>query len=193
MARPVTTARRIRSGSPPFLTWMAFALGALMLVGGAVAMLGQLTSPTEEPGSEVAVRVKDAVDFTLPDFSGKAVHLADYRGRPVLVNLWASWCPPCRAEMPDLVAFYQQHQTEGLVMLAVDSADTREKAEAFMRNQPMPFTVLYDPKGKVMDAFGVQGLPSTFLIDGKGKLLFAWTGQITPGLLNSRVAPILSQ
>ncbi len=193
MARPITTVRGARPASPPFLTWLAFAVGALMLIGGAVALLGQWGSTAEEPGSEVAVRTKDGVDFTLPDFSGKTQRLADYRGRPVLVNLWASWCPPCRAEMPDLVAFYQQHQSEGLVMLAVDSADTREKAQAFMRNQPMPFSVLYDPKGKVMDAFGVQGLPSTFLIDGEGKILFAWTGQITPGLLASRVVPLLQR
>ncbi len=176
-----------------FPGWAAFALGALLLIGGGAVLLAQASTPEVEPGAEVAVLTREGADFTLQDFSGKTVRLADYRGRPVLINLWASWCPPCRAEMPDLVKFYEQHQAEGLVVLAVNSADQRDKAEAFMENQPMPFPALYDPKGRVMDAFGVQGLPTTFLIDRKGQVQFAWTGQITPNLLATRVLPLIPQ
>ncbi len=176
----------------PASTLLGLAVGIFLLVFGARGLLAQ-NNPPVEIGEDILIHTQGSIDFELPDFAGRTVHLSDYRGHPVLVNLWAAWCPPCRAEMPDLVRFYQEHQAEGLVMLAVDSADTREKAEAFMQSQPMPFTVLWDPKGQVMDTFGVLGLPSTFFIDKSGKVRFAWTGQMTPSILNSRIAPLIRE
>ncbi len=177
---------------PPITVILGLAAGVLLLIFGVRGLLAQ-SAPAVEPGSDVAIHSEGPVDFELPDFSGRTIHLSDYRGHPVLVNLWAAWCPPCRAEMPDLVRFYQAHQAEGVILLAVDSADTRQKAEAFMQNQPMPFPVLFDPKGRLMDSFGVQGLPSTFVVDTSGKVRFAWTGQITPGILESRIVPLIQE
>ncbi len=144
-------------------------------------------------GTVSAARIGSTADFRLNDFSGKTVRLSDYRGRPVLVNLWASWCPPCRAEMPDLIRFYQAHQAEGLVVFAVNSADNSDAAQQFAREQAMPFPLLFDPTGSVERLFRVDGLPSTFLIDRTGTVRFVWTGQISPALLDQKVAPLLSQ
>ncbi len=167
-------------------------MGILLLVLGARGLLAHNDTPVEI-GEDVPIHTQGSIDFELPDFAGRTVHLSDYRGRPVLINLWAAWCPPCRAEMPDLVRFYREHQAEGLVVLAVDSADTREKAAAFMQSQSMPFTQLWDPQGQVMNTFGVPGLPSTFFIDKSGKVRFAWNGQLTPSLFGKRILPLLKE
>ncbi len=140
-----------------------------------------------------ASRSGSAVEFTLNDFSGKTVNLSDYRGHPVLVNLWASWCPPCRAEMPTLIQFYKQHQGEGLVLLAVNSTDSADAARQFVQQAQMPFPVLYDPEGQVERTMGVDGLPSSFLFDRTGTLSFSWIGQIPQSVLDQRVLPLLPQ
>jgi len=133
------------------------------------------------------------VDFVSNDFSGKPVHLSDYRGKVVLVNLWASWCPPCRAEMPDLIKYYNDHQADGLVLLSVNSQDNASSAQQFIRETQMTFPVLFDPNGNVGQVFRTDGLPDTFLIDRAGNLRFSWTGQISPAILDQRVTPLLAQ
>ncbi len=169
----------------PPLTWFAFGVGAILLVAGLLALGAQSRVSASRSGS--------TVEFTLNDFSGKTVNLSDYRGHPVLVNLWASWCPPCRAEMPTLIQFYKQHQADGLVVLAVNSADNAESAKQFMQQAQMPFPVLYDPDGWVEQTMGVDGLPSSYLFDRQGTLRFSWTGQIPQSVLDQRVLPLLSQ
>lgn len=138
-------------------------------------------------------RNSSQVDFVSNDFNGKPVHLADYRGKIVLVNLWASWCPPCRAEMPDLIKYYNDHQADGLVLLSINSQDNMTSAQQFVREKQMTFPVLFDPDGKVGQIFHTDGLPDTFLIDRAGNLRFSWTGQILPAILDQRVTPLLSQ
>jgi peroxiredoxin len=163
-------------------------IGAIIVV---IAIVGTFALSTV--GNLSAARPNGAVDFVLNDFSGKSIRLSDYRGKPVLVNLWASWCPPCRAEMPDLINYYHSHQAEGLVLLAVNSEDNSNSAQQFIREKQMPFPVLYDPNGTVERIFRTDGLPSTFLIDRTGALRFSWTGQISPSILEQRVTPLLAQ
>jgi len=86
--------------------------------------------------------------------TSKTVKLSDYRGQPVVVNLWASWCIPCRAEMPTLIQFYNAHQSTGLVLLAVNSSDDSAPAQQFAARVHMPFSVLYDPDGRALQIFG---------------------------------------
>jgi DsbE subfamily thiol:disulfide oxidoreductase len=185
MAHPRPSLHRRRGNATPPITWLGLIVGVLLIAGGLFALSTQTGVSASRSGS--------AVEFTLNDFSGKTVELSRFRGHPVLVNLWASWCPPCRAEMPTLIQFYQDHQAEGLVLLAVNSQDNSEPAQQFMQKLQMPFTVLYDPEGRVMHAFGVDGLPSTFLVDRNGSLRFSWTGEISQSVLAQRVVPLLSQ
>ncbi len=139
-----------------------------------------------------APRASHVIDFTLNDLSGKPVRLSNYRGHPVLVNLWASWCATCRAEIPDLSDFYREHQAQGLVFLAINTQDDLGAARQFVNDQGMGMPVLYDPEGKVMHRFGFEGLPSSFLIDRKGNLVFAQNGQLSPLLLTTEIAPLLA-
>ena len=108
-------------------------------------------------------------DFTLTDLQGKAWHLRELKGKVVLVNFWATWCPPCRKEMPDLEALYQEFKGKGLVVLAVSDED-RAKVEPFVAEKKYTFPVLLDAGRKVSEQLRIEGIPKTFLYDRAGKL-----------------------
>ncbi len=187
MARSRTKLRRSRSNQMSPLVPLGLLMGAVILfiVGFGFLSGNNASASTSRSGN--------TVDFTINDFNGQATELSSYRGHPVLVNLWASWCPPCRAEMPTLISFYNQHKDEGFELLAVNSTDTAEPAKQFMQAQDMPFPVLFDPEGKAMQMFNTNGLPASYLIDRQGNIVFSWVGGISSDILKTKVAPLLSQ
>jgi len=113
---------------------------------------------------------RDSADFTLTDLDGKPWTLKALRGKVVLVNFWATWCPPCRKEMPDLEALYKQFQPRGLVILAISDEDAA-KVKPFIAEHGISYTVLLDPERKVNNLFHTMGIPKTFIYDRNGKLV----------------------
>ena len=109
-------------------------------------------------------------DFTLSDLQGKSWHLRDLKGKVVLVNFWATWCPPCRKEMPDLQALYDKYKDEGLVVLSI-SDEEAAKVNPFIAERKITYPVLLDPGRKVNGAYVVEGIPKTFVYDREGKLV----------------------
>jgi peroxiredoxin len=109
-------------------------------------------------------------DFALTDLQGKNWKLSDLRGKVALVNFWATWCPPCRKEMPDLEALYERFQAQGFVVLGI-SDEEAAKVEPFIRERKVSFPVLLDPGRKVNETFVVEGIPKTFVYDREGKLV----------------------
>lgn len=109
-------------------------------------------------------------DFTLSDLSGKAWHLQDLKGKVVLVNFWATWCPPCRKEMPDLQALYDKYKERGLLVLSISDEDAA-KVTPFIAERKITYPVLLDPGRKVNQAFVVEGIPKSFVYDREGKLV----------------------
>ncbi len=109
-------------------------------------------------------------DFTLTDLAGKTWKFSDLRGKVVLVNFWATWCPPCRKEMPDLEQLYQRFAAKGFVVLGI-SDEEKNKVEPFIRERKVSFPVLLDPGRKVNDLFVVEGIPKSFVYDRDGKLV----------------------
>ena len=115
-------------------------------------------------------RVRQDADFTLADLQGKEWSLKTLRGKVVLVNFWATWCPPCRKEMPDLEGLSQRFKDRGLVVLAISDED-RAKVAPFIKESKYTYPILLDPGRKATDRFHVQGIPNTLVYGRDGKLV----------------------
>jgi cytochrome c biogenesis protein CcmG/thiol:disulfide interchange protein DsbE len=134
----------------------------------------------------------EAPSLTLPDLDGREHSLADYRGTVVLVNLWATWCPPCTAEMPILQRFYDQYREQGFVVIAINDGDPAAQVRSFVAEYGLTFPVWLD---RAYDAtergFKTSSLPSSYVIDRTGQVRLAWFGAIKKQSLESAVAPII--
>jgi peroxiredoxin len=113
---------------------------------------------------------RQQVDFTLTELGGKKWTLKEQRGKVVVVNFWATWCPPCRKEMPDLETLYKQFKDQGLVILAISDEDAG-KVAPFIAEQKVTYPILLDPGRKVNELFQIEGIPKTFVYDRGGKLV----------------------
>ncbi len=162
----------------------------LVLVGGA--LLWMLSGAgAASPAVVRAARVGSVLsDFVLTDINGVTHHASDYRGQVLIINGWATWCPPCRAEMPDLHAFYLAHKADGVQLLAINSGEDRATVQSFISAQQFTFPVLLDPAG-VLNRLGVSGLPTTIIVGRDGVVKYIHTGMITPEILQAAVAPLL--
>lgn len=119
-----------------------------------------------------------APDFTLNDMDDKPHALHDYRGKVVLINFWATWCPPCRKEMPALEALYQKLGSESFAVLAVNQWEDADHVFAYTGDLNVfpTFPILFDPESAISEKYGVKGLPTSFLIDKKGQLVYRAVG-----------------
>ena len=113
---------------------------------------------------------RQTADFTLLDLQGKPWHLRDLKGKVVLVNFWATWCPPCRKEMPDLQALYDRYKDQGFLVLSISDEETA-KVSPFIAERKITYPVLLDPGRKINDAFIVEGIPKSFVYDREGKMV----------------------
>jgi len=135
-----------------------------------------MTALLERPAGQLEGQPAPA--FTLTNLEGEEVSLESLRGKVVLLNFWATWCEPCRAEMPFLELLYAQFRRQGLEVVGV-SEETAETVAGYWKTNGIPFVALLDPGGKVKEAYGVQGLPSTFLIARDGRISFVFTGPLS--------------
>jgi thiol-disulfide isomerase/thioredoxin len=122
-------------------------------------------------GLSVPKQSMTADDFELASLAGVKVKLSAYRGRVVFLNFWATWCPPCRAEMPSMERLHQLLGAKGLAIVAVDLQEPRETVQQFAKDNALAFTILLDTRGDVGGAWGAQSIPTTYLIDRKGAIL----------------------
>jgi peroxiredoxin len=113
---------------------------------------------------------RQSADFTLADLGGKPWHLKDLEGKVVLVNFWATWCPPCRKEMPDLESLYMRFKDQGFVVLAISDEETA-KVTPFISERKITYPVLLDPGRKVNEEFQIEGIPKSFVYNRSGKLV----------------------
>ncbi len=140
----------------------------LVLVGGGAYIYFNLPSTTEVVATAV-VSGDVAPDFQLEDTKGNRVSLSALRGKVVMVNFWATWCPPCKEEMPSMEKLNQIMAGEDFVMLAINTEENgRSVVPAFLKNNPHDFTVLYDDKGTVQQQYGVYRVPESFIIRKDG-------------------------
>ncbi|MFC1571629.1 TlpA disulfide reductase family protein [Candidatus Margulisiibacteriota bacterium] len=117
-----------------------------------------------------------AADFTLEDLNGSAHTLSDYQGKIVFLNFWATWCPPCRTEMPSMQKMYQSWDKDKYVLLAVDIRENKDDVKAFADKNGYTFPILLDQTGSVARQYGVRGIPATFILDENGKVVKSVVG-----------------
>lgn len=146
---------------------VAAVLGFVLLRSQGFLLSGpsaDLTRPASRTGL--------APEFALSDLEGKAQRLADFRGNVVLLNFWATWCPPCRAEMPSMETLYQAYKEQGFVILAV-SSDVQGAAvvQPFMAQYRLSFPSLLDTTGRVNGLYGVRSIPTSYLLDRQGRVV----------------------
>lgn len=121
-------------------------------------------------GTMVSAGDAAAPDFTLPSKAGSPLKLSQYRGKVVMLNFWASWCHPCRQEMPLMDQIYKKYAPAGFVLLGVNIDTDSTDAQKFLTQVPVSFPIAYDRENKVAKTYNVATMPSTFFIDRKGKL-----------------------
>ena len=117
-----------------------------------------------------------APDFTLESRSGENLRLEDHRGEVVMLNFWASWCGPCRQEMPLMDELYSQYKDLGFTILAVNVDENREEAHRFLDKVPVNYPILYDPESSVSELYEVQAMPTTVMIDRSGNARYLHYG-----------------
>jgi thiol-disulfide isomerase/thioredoxin len=131
----------------------------------------QVSSLLQGIGMQVPKDSLTATDFALDSLDGKTSSLSAHKGRFVFLNFWATWCPPCRSEMPAMQALYSRLEARGFVILAVDLAEKADTVRAYVKENGLTFPVLLDKTGEVGGTYGAQSIPTTYLIDREGKVL----------------------
>ncbi|ANB57917.1 thioredoxin family protein [Anoxybacillus sp. B7M1] len=135
----------------------------------------------EQQNRKAGLAVGDiAYDFALKTPEGQQIRLSDLRGKPVIINFWATWCPPCQKEMPDIEKFYKQYKDDvELLSVHLTSQDRRENLSPFMKKYGLTFPIVMDEKGEVLKLYNIQTIPTTYIIDGQGVIRKKVIGPMT--------------
>ncbi len=179
-----------------YLPFALVGIGLLVLIGVAIYLqLGgsastQASNPFILPPIEVD---QPAPELTLYDLEGKPVSLSDFLGEVVLVNNWATWCPPCRQEMPEFQAYYEEYHQQGFEIVAIEAGQPKEEVEKFVAEQGLEFVILLDPGNLSLITFQNSSLPNSWVIDRRGHLRMAWLGSINQDTLEEYVTPLLEE
>ena len=195
------------------LVFLARGLVLGLVIGALLIFLNELLTPTKDRiafhglvlsgARQILSRTdreqtpaldKVASGFTLQTLDGETIRLADLHGQPLLINFWASWCGPCREEMPELIRLYEAHRAQGFVILALNntSHDSLPAVKAFVEELQIPFPVLLDETGTVStDLYQLRGLPTSVFINREGFIARTYLGAMTGAQLDQFVAEIL--
>ena len=192
--------RHTHPKSPP--PYAAMFIGAGLLVLGVVAAL-LLARPEQAAsladnssiGEDLSV-IPAPVNFAAPeltlyDLDGVQASLADFEGQVVLVNNWATWCPPCKAEMPTLQAYFEEHKDQGFLLIGIEAGEPADEVAQFVEDYKLTFPIWLDPQNEALSTFHNQNLPSSYVIDREGVVRLAWVGAISKSMLEKFVTPLL--
>jgi len=173
---------------------------ALVIIGVGLVVLGLVLTKVitiENFSSDISV-VPSVVSFpapeiTLNDLKGRKVSISDYSQNIVMINNWATWCPPCKAEMPTLSKYFKEHRDQGFILVGIEAGDPIKDVEKFVEDYRLTFPILLDPNNKSLIAFHNDNLPSSYVIDRNGNVILAWTGPISKAMLEKYITPLLEQ
>jgi peroxiredoxin len=167
--------RKPARNTPSPIFWVALA--ALVLLAGFYVLAGNSTKPQNNqtsmlpPGEPIDM----APGFTLADLSGKSVSLSDFKGKVVILDFWATWCPPCKKEIPDFIELQKQYGSQGVQIVGI-ALDQPDKVKAFVQQNGINYPVLLGNDAITVKYGGIDGIPTTFVIDKKGKIINRFEG-----------------
>ncbi len=174
---------------------------SLVVVAAIVAGIVLLNGAQDRPGASAAISVAGsgpaprigavAPDFEAVDLNRKIVKLSDFRGKPVWINFWASWCPPCRAETPEVEAAYQEKQGDGVVLLGVSVGEEAAAVKPYVEQSGITYTVLLDPDETVAGRYRVNGLPTHLFVDRDGVVQVIQVGGMSKSAILKRLDGIM--
>lgn len=160
----------------------AITLGVVILILAIAIAFHLINGTTNALGSS---GISSLPNLTLPDLNGTQANIADYRGRPLFVNMWATWCPPCRAEIPDLQRLYNSEKGTGFAVVGVDQGQDAAPVAMFVSSYRLTYPILLDKSEELTSALGSNGLPTTLVYDRAGKLVDVVTGTMTPEVMRA--------
>lgn len=172
-------------GATSTKNWRQLGAGLLVGLGVGVILLFGFAWTGRDIGSRInrlvsspAAKVgREAPDFILTSLNGEVIRLSDYRGKPVLINFWATWCGPCILEMPTIQRYYEELEGE-FEVLAINAAEPEFEVRQFVEDIGITFHVLLDPESMSQELYQLRGYPTTYIIDGDGIVRFQHIGQI---------------
>jgi cytochrome c biogenesis protein CcmG, thiol:disulfide interchange protein DsbE len=152
----------------------------------------ETTAPASNDNSVIPVSVNyPAPQLSLQNIKGNTESLEEFRGTVLLVNNWATWCPPCKAEMPTLEHYYQTHAQDGFTIIAIEAGDGQDQVAQFANSLNLSFPIWLDPDGVSLRTFGNGNLPNSYVIDRSGTIRYAWTGEINLAMLEKYITPLI--
>ena len=171
-----------------------------LLIGVGLIVLGLVAVGVIAKGSissDYSV-IPSVVNFpapvlTLNNLDGENVSISEFNQQVLLINNWATWCPPCRDEMPALVKYYNEHNDHGFMLIGIDAGDPIDEVEQFVEEYDITFPILLDPNNKSLIVFNNENLPSSYVIDRNGNVVLMWTGPISKEILENYVTPLIEQ
>jgi peroxiredoxin len=172
---------------------VAFTAAFFVLFRSGLPERAQFTGQITADGLTIAPEI-DAIApaFELSNVQGNTISLSKLRGKPVVVNFWATWCEPCKVEMPALEAVYHTYKNQGLHLLAVNLGESRETASAWAREMKLTFDILLDPTQATGALYQLRGQPSTYVIAPSGIITHIYYGPTSESALKEALAPYFS-
>jgi cytochrome c biogenesis protein CcmG/thiol:disulfide interchange protein DsbE len=175
-----------------FFRKSALAIAVLMAFGFlALLVWGMLNKEPITGLSGIKMVNRPAPDFSLTSFKGTTISLQSLQGKPVVLNFWASWCPPCRVEARLLERTWRAYKNRGLIFIGVNIQDRKKDALNYIREFNITYPNGPDPTGEISIDYGVSGLPVTFFVSRRGEIIRRWVGAIEKGLLISSIEEIM--
>jgi thiol-disulfide isomerase/thioredoxin len=181
-----------------------FSVGIGVALIGVMAVLLLMFGKQDNAGSQSASSTSASsrsvipaeVNYAAPELSlqnvnGDTESLTDYRDKVVLVNNWATWCPPCKAEIPTLEAYYKAHSEEGFVIIGIEAGEPQSEVLGFVKGAGITYPIWIDLENASLRAFGSSGLPNSFVIDRKGTVRLTWVGEINLDMLEKYLTPLV--